>query len=174
MNENTMDNMQPQQNSKAPTILAVVGIAVVIGIVAFVMMQNNGSPTTETILPPSQDSEVQIIEETEEATDEAMVGEDEAAPEIVEIEMEADSFFFDSDEITVNLGDTVRITLANVDDEMDHDFVLDELGVQSELIGPGETATIEFIADQVGEFEYYCSVGSHRQLGMVGTLTIEE
>jgi plastocyanin len=33
---------------------------------------------------------------------------------------------------------------------------------------------IEFTADKVGSFEYYCSVGSHRQMGMKGVLKVAE
>ena len=38
---------------------------------------------------------------------------------------------------------------------------------------PGAPATIEFTADRVGEHVYYCSVGTHRQLGMEGRFIIE-
>jgi len=37
---------------------------------------------------------------------------------------------------------------------------------------PG-TTSVEFVADQEGAFEYYCSVGNHRQQGMKGTLIVE-
>ena len=33
--------------------------------------------------------------------------------------------------------------------------------------------TAEFTADKVGSFEYYCSVGSHRSMGMKGVLKVE-
>ena len=42
-----------------------------------------------------------------------------------------------------------------------------------EKINGGETDSIEFVADKVGTFEYYCSVGQHRSMGMVGKLTVE-
>ena len=32
---------------------------------------------------------------------------------------------------------------------------------------------VQFIADKAGTFEYYCFVGNHRQMGMVGTLTVK-
>src|SRR3989344_2957339 len=37
-----------------------------------------------------------------------------------------------------------------------------------------KTKTVEFTVDALGEFEYYCSVGQHRQNGQVGTLIAEE
>jgi len=54
-----------------------------------------------------------------------------------------------------------------------HDFVIDELNVKMPIVKNGEIGTVEFIADQVGEFEYYCSVGQHRQNGQVGKLIVE-
>lgn len=41
-------------------------------------------------------------------------------------------------------------------------------------VNTGATTSVEFVADQVGNFEYYCSVGQHRANGMVGTLTVTE
>jgi len=51
---------------------------------------------------------------------------------------------------------------------------MNEFNARTKQIKAGETETIEFIADKVGSFEYYCSVGQHRQMGMVGTLVVEE
>ncbi|KKT09719.1 MAG: Plastocyanin [candidate division WWE3 bacterium GW2011_GWB2_43_22] len=54
-----------------------------------------------------------------------------------------------------------------------HDLRLDEFNVATKLLKAGETDTVEFTADKAGVFEYYCSVGEHRKMGMVGTLTVE-
>jgi plastocyanin len=32
---------------------------------------------------------------------------------------------------------------------------------------------IEFVANKKGKFEYYCSVGEHRAMGMKGNLVVE-
>ena len=99
-----------------------------------------------------------------------------ASPVVVEdvkiIKMEGVNFRFTPSEIKVKLGDKVRVVLTAVD--MPHDFNLDELGVNGEVAQPGETVEVEFTADQVGRFEYYCSVGQHRANGMVGKLTVTE
>ena len=97
--------------------------------------------------------------------------------EVVVFEFNADGFNFVKNgeygpTITVNLGDTVRIEFAN-DDAMPHDWVLDEFDARTEILQTGEFEAIEFVADQVGEFEYYCSVGQHRANGMVGTLIVQ-
>jgi len=57
---------------------------------------------------------------------------------------------------------------------MMHDFNIDEFDVKLPVTAAGETNSVTFIADTIGEFEYYCSVGQHRQLGQVGTLVVEE
>ena len=71
----------------------------------------------------------------------------------------------------VKIGDTVRVNFRNAG-AMPHDFVIDEFNVRTKQIPVGEE-TIEFVADKTGSFEFYCSVGNHRELGMKGTLMIE-
>jgi len=85
--------------------------------------------------------------------------------------VEGGKFYFSPATMTVKKGDTVRITFKNVDGF--HDFIIDEFSVATKQINTGEEATVEFVADKAGTFNYYCSVGNHRQLGMEGTLTVE-
>jgi len=82
------------------------------------------------------------------------------------------NFAFDVTEMRVKKGDTVVVTFVN--SEGFHDWVLDEFNVRTSQLQPGEEETITFVADKVGEFEYYCSVGQHRAQGMVGKLIVEE
>jgi plastocyanin len=51
--------------------------------------------------------------------------------------------------------------------------VIDELGVKSKILQDNESEVIEFVTNEKGVFEYYCSVGQHRQMGMVGNLIVE-
>lgn len=80
-------------------------------------------------------------------------------------------FSFTPNEITVDKGDTVRITFKNTSGN--HDFVIDEFNVRIKVIQAGQEETIEFVADKIGTFEFYCSVGTHRQLGMKGELIVK-
>lgn len=73
--------------------------------------------------------------------------------------------------LRVKLGDSVSVTLKST--EGFHDFVIDELGVASDKVSLGESTTVTFTATERGEFEYYCSVGSHRANGMFGTFIVE-
>jgi plastocyanin len=81
------------------------------------------------------------------------------------------NFAFDKKTIEVSKGDTVKITFKNSSGK--HDWKIDEFNASTKILGSGEEETVEFVADKAGSFEYYCSVGSHRQMGMVGTLTVK-
>ncbi len=81
------------------------------------------------------------------------------------------NFAFDTKEIRVKEGDTVKVTFVN--SEGTHDWALDEFNVKTAMLQAGGTETIEFVANKKGEFEYYCSFGQHRQMGMVGKLIVE-
>jgi len=54
-----------------------------------------------------------------------------------------------------------------------HNFNLDEFNVHAET-PKDETTTVEFIADQTGSFQYYCSKPGHRAAGHWGTLIVDE
>jgi nitrite reductase (NO-forming) len=75
-------------------------------------------------------------------------------------------------DLIVNLGDTVILTIINGDPAL-HDLKIDEFDVYSgELLADEETVTMEFVADQVGNFDYYCSIPGHQQIGMEGLFQV--
>ncbi|MBX9765576.1 cupredoxin domain-containing protein [Patescibacteria group bacterium] len=90
---------------------------------------------------------------------------------IKEFTVDGTNFKFSPELLSVKKGDTVRIKFVN--SQGFHDFVIDEFKVATPQIKEGE-AVVEFVADKVGSFEYYCSVGSHRAMGMKGTLSVTE
>ncbi|MFZ2555589.1 MAG: cupredoxin domain-containing protein [Minisyncoccia bacterium] len=81
------------------------------------------------------------------------------------------NFSFSPGNLTVKKGDRVKITFVN--DAGTHDLVVDGYEARTQIIKGGARETIEFVADKAGSFEYYCSVGSHRQMGMKGTLIVQ-
>ena len=87
------------------------------------------------------------------------------------IDVEAGSFYYKPDTITVKKGQKVKIVLHAV--SMMHDFNIDELNVKAPITKNGDTSTVEFTPDKTGTFEYYCSVGQHRANGQVGKITVE-
>lgn len=86
-------------------------------------------------------------------------------------EVRGENFAFDVQEIRVKQGDTVTINFESTDGF--HDWVVDEFDARTQQVRPGTPTSVTFVADQAGTFEYYCSVGSHRANGMVGTLVVE-
>lgn len=81
------------------------------------------------------------------------------------------NFAFSPSTMTVNKGDKVTIVFKNSGGF--HDLKIDEFNVATAQIQGGAEETVSFIADKTGTFEYYCSVGTHRQMGMKGTLTVK-
>jgi plastocyanin len=82
------------------------------------------------------------------------------------------NYGYDVSEIRVRQGETVTIQFESTDGF--HDIVIDEFSVASKKVEPGVRTSVTFVADRVGTFEYYCSVGSHRAHGMVGSLIVEQ
>lgn len=91
--------------------------------------------------------------------------------EQVKIDLAAKNYAFSQTEIRVHEGDIVNINLTS--EQGFHDWVLDEFQAATNQISAGQTSIITFVANQKGTFEYYCSVGEHRKMGMVGTLIVE-
>ena len=87
------------------------------------------------------------------------------------IEISASNFTYDKKEIRVKKGEKVTIKFTN--GEGFHDFVIDELEVKTQRIPEGQSETVMIPTDKIGEYAYYCSVGSHRAQGMEGKLIIE-
>ncbi len=81
------------------------------------------------------------------------------------------NFSFTPSTITVNKGDAVKIIFKNSGGM--HDLRIDAFNVTTPVIGSGKEASVQFVASKTGTFEYYCSVGNHRAMGMFGTLIVK-
>ena len=104
-------------------------------------------------------------------------GEEEVQVITFSLTAEGREFYLEGEEeenpdLVVSEGDEILIELEVTGGT--HDFVIDEFDVATEELEEGETDYVEFTADQVGEFEYYCSVGTHRADGMYGSFIVEE
>ncbi len=78
---------------------------------------------------------------------------------------------FTPSEIRVKKGDRVKINF--ISEDSDHDLVITGISVRTKVIDEGETDSIEFTADKTGTFEIFCSVGDHREEGMIGKFIVE-
>jgi plastocyanin len=90
---------------------------------------------------------------------------------IKEFTVDGSNFKFAPATMSVKKGDTVKITFRNTGGF--HDLKIDEFKVATKQIQGGASEVITFVADKAGTFEYYCSVGNHRAMGMKGTLTVQ-
>lgn len=151
-------------NNKMGIVLAVVVIAV-IGWFAWNSMSPKGQmEKTEETVVPSESTGGAAIEEKKEVG--AMV-----EGEVKEIKVKGSPFKFEPSTITVNKGEKVKIVFENV--KGTHDWKLDEFNAKTNVMNEGETDIVEFTADKTGTFEYYCSVGNHRAMGMKGSFIVK-
>lgn len=104
-------------------------------------------------------------------------GSEDAATPDVTFQLTGENFAFYQGEVSnpdlvVQEGDLVRIEYTTTQGM--HDWVVDEFDASTEIVMTSDGMTaVEFVADQTGTFEYYCSVGSHRANGMYGNLIVE-
>lgn len=79
------------------------------------------------------------------------------SPEVT-VKMVAVRSSFEPNKIEVNQGDKVTIHITNIEQTTDelHGFGLGEYNINV-VIDPGETKTIEFVANKPGVFPYYCT-----------------
>jgi nitrite reductase (NO-forming) len=79
-------------------------------------------------------------------------------------------------DLIVQLGDSVQITLIN-GDGIPHDLVIPDLAVYLPNVSrEGDQEKTSFTVENVepGEYDYYCSVAGHRQMGMQGKMIVLE
>lgn len=76
-------------------------------------------------------------------------------PVLRQVTLHLFKYGYDPMVVTVNKGDRVRLTLISDDD--DHGFYLKEFNVNHAVM-QGESVTVEFTADKIGTFIYYCNM----------------
>lgn len=147
------------------TIGIVVAIVVLVG--GFLLLKGFNKPTEM-----AANTTVESTPASTAATGSASESSDSAMAGLVkEFTVVGSPFKFEPAILKVKKGDTVKITFKN--SAGTHDFVIDELNVKTKVLKAGTEEVVEFKADKAGSFEYYCSVGNHRQMGMKGTLTVQ-
>ena len=81
-------------------------------------------------------------------------------------------FSFSPAQITVNKGDQIKVVFTNAG-TYPHNWGIDEFGVRTPQITPGQSAEVTFTPDKMGTFQYYCSVDSHKDRGMTGIFIVQ-
>jgi plastocyanin len=93
------------------------------------------------------------------------------SPDAKEIVVTGSNFKFDPSTITVKVGEKTRIVFKNSGGT--HDFVVDELNLKTAMLNDGQEDFVEFTPSKVGKYEFYCSFGNHRAMGMKGTVIVQ-
>lgn len=165
----------------------IIGVIVIV-VIAFVLFgrdKDQVAQNTDDVAMPivelSNEAETEAeqiviidelpVEQTKEAEPNKEVNQVKEVKQVKEFTVTGTPFEFSMKEIRVAKGDTVRIVFKN--EKGTHDWNIDEFNAATKVIKTGEQDIVEFVADKSGTFEYYCSVGNHRELGMVGNLIVE-
>jgi len=162
-----MDESTQEAPKSGGSMMPIIGVIVVLIIVVGAVVLLRGSATKK---PATNGMDVQQVQNP--TTAETTVAPTTATQGTVqEMTVSGKNFSFTPSTLTVKKGDTVKITFQST--QGFHDLVVDGYNVQTKTIPAGQTDTISFTADKAGTFEYYCSVGNHRAMGMKGTLTVQ-
>ena len=138
-------------------------------------LESETAADTDVVEPtdlPSETTETTTTEET------AATEETETEVEPIEVEpvltgetkeftLDAKKWLFNPNELTVNQGDKVKLTITSSD--LVFTFAVPEFDVEKEVSG---TALVEFTADKAGTFGFECS-SCEDWRGMTGTLTVK-
>lgn len=90
-------------------------------------------------------------------------------PADVTVDMTVTNFAFSPNVINASPGDEVQVNFNSATGV--HTFTIDEIDINFS-IAQGESL-IFTTPDEPGEYAFYCDIGSHRSLGLEGTLIVE-
>ena len=142
--------------NKGIYIITGVFLAVVLGVFLFMRKPQTASQTS--VGPTSSPS----------ATSESGTAEEG----VRKIEVIGAEYSFSPNTISLVKGEKVALTFKNMG-RMPHNLVIDELGISTKTIQPGQSDTVEFTPSEVGIFAFYCSISNHRSMGMEGSLEVK-
>ena len=172
MEDNITNTHAGEKSQKLNPLLitAVIAAVIVVGGVGVIGLGKNSNQT----VPVAATQKLQTAQPTATDTTAEVEGATDTAPqnsEVNTISVAGGNFYFKPNEIRVKKGEKVKIALSSKDGI--HDFVIDDFDVKSPRISDDNTTSVEFTPDKTGTFEFYCSVGQHRAMGMKGNLIVE-
>src|SRR5687768_12857078 len=121
------------------TIGIVVAVLVVLGAAGYFYMQSNQAKPGETVVQNSPAAAVQASPEGAASSPSTEVTEEGTVKEFTVTNA---GFKFNPSEMTVNKGDTVRVTFTS---SGSHDWAIDEFDARTEVLANGDSETIEFV-----------------------------
>ena len=94
----------------------------------------------------------------------------EASPQKVTIT--ATEFALEPNPVTIDSGESVKLVMRN-EGALAHNIKIDALGVTSDTIQTGKTATVSLRNPEPGTYTIYCTVPGHKQAGMKAKLEVK-
>lgn len=118
---------------------------------------------------------IQVEESMPNAVAEGQSRVERVGPHEVHVYMTAIRSKYGLNEFTVRQGDTVTVTMTNIETirDMSHGWALESYGINVAL-DPGQTKEVTFVADRPGTYWYYCTwFCSALHLEMRGRMLVE-
>lgn len=134
----------------------VVALVALLGVAGFVLMNKLKEPVMVTTIPEVR--QVGTLPEGKKT--------------VVEVTVTGKDFSFEPKDVTVHEGDVVTVTFKN-EGHMMHDWVVEGENIATKTVNGGQADVIQFVAPKKGSYETFCSVSSHRKMGMVGKLIVQ-
>jgi plastocyanin len=151
--------------------LLILIVLLVIAAGGYYWYTQNAAPMNEDITNPfGETPNMNVNVNTSPSTGPTGTDTGTATSQVREINVSNAGMTFNPNTLSVKQGERVRITFNNTGGT--HDLNIEGYDVGTQVIQAGQSESFEFTADEAGEFEYYCSVGNHRAMGMRGTLTV--
>ena len=162
---NVMDQPQAPSSNVLPIVILIIVIVFIAGLGYWMVSDQNKKAVPPVVPTPMSDNtsdagmEVDGTEPDSTATN----------PDVNSIAIEASEYSFTPSDESVAVGDKVQVNFTN-NGTTDHSFNIDELNVHSNILAPGESEVVEFTipAGAPAQYTFYCSVSSHRSMGMEG------
>lgn len=145
------------------TTMGIIGIIVVV-LIAVGWWSSRGPVVTAPVIT---NEAVNVTEPVTSTTSDASAN----VIQPVAVKISGSEFSYAPATISAKVGQEVTVTYTNTG-KYPHNFVINELGVKSQTIKSGETATFSFTPNKTGTFSFYCSLPNHREQGMVGTISV--
>lgn len=152
------------------TFLTVLILVVLLGGGYYWYSQNTAAPMQDSVENPFGDTNTGTTIPEGAVMEDGTIDDSTPAATMKEITVSNSGMTFNPKTLSVKRGDRVKITFNNTGGT--HDLRIDSYNVGTKVIQAGQSESFEFVADKAGSFEYYCSVGNHRAMGMKGTLTV--
>ncbi len=89
-----------------------------------------------------------------------------------EITVVGNEFSFQPSTLNLKQGDKVLLVFKN-EGKYPHNLAIPDLKVTTKTIQPGQSDMINFTVDKGGNYAFVCTVDSHEQKGMKGTVNVQ-